>query len=306
MGSDTRDGAGNNIDGLTGDGQRSDTTIMFHLSADRSFAYGVSIPRDSLVDRPDCLDANGNAIPGADDAMWNEAFSIGGPACTMQQFEHLTGVRLDNYVEASTSTASATWSTPSAAWRSASPRRSSTTSTASTSRPAPATSRARRRSTTCAPATPSATAPTSAASSASRPSSRRWRARCVSAGTLTRVDRMVGFLNAATSSLQPTSPRSGRSASLLDFKNVGLDNIRFVTVPWQYSPADPNRVEWLPEADRLWERVINDKPIGGRIADGVIKATDDVDGKPAKGSNKRPRRDPGRAGLGGPVRLRPT
>ena len=30
--------------------------------------------------------------------MWNEAFALGGPACTMQQFEQLTGVRLDHFV----------------------------------------------------------------------------------------------------------------------------------------------------------------------------------------------------------------
>ena len=98
MGSDSRDGEGNNIDNLTGGGERSDTTIMFHLSADRETAYGISIPRDTLVDRPDCYDKNGDVIPGATDAMWNEAFSVGGPACTMQQFEQLTGIRLDHYV----------------------------------------------------------------------------------------------------------------------------------------------------------------------------------------------------------------
>ena len=30
--------------------------------------------------------------------MWNEAFSVGGPACTIQQFEQITGVRIDHYV----------------------------------------------------------------------------------------------------------------------------------------------------------------------------------------------------------------
>ena len=43
MGSDDRDGNGNNIDGLTGGGARSDTTLLFHLSADRKNAYGISI-----------------------------------------------------------------------------------------------------------------------------------------------------------------------------------------------------------------------------------------------------------------------
>src|SRR4051812_44122191 len=71
MGSDSRDGKGDNIDGLTGGGARSDTTILFHLSADRQTAYGISIPRDSLVTRPDCKKKDGTVIPGGTDQMWN-------------------------------------------------------------------------------------------------------------------------------------------------------------------------------------------------------------------------------------------
>ena len=97
LGSDTREGE-NNIDGLTGDGERSDTTIMLHLSADRSRAYGVSIPRDTLVDRPTCYEEDGTEIPGAKDVIWNEAFSVGGPACTIRQFEQVTDIRIDNYI----------------------------------------------------------------------------------------------------------------------------------------------------------------------------------------------------------------
>ena len=98
MGSDNRDCEGCNIDNLTGGGARSDTTILLHVSADRQRAYGISIPRDSMVDRPDCKTEDGETIPGADYTMWNEAFALGGPACTMQQFEQLTGVRLDHFV----------------------------------------------------------------------------------------------------------------------------------------------------------------------------------------------------------------
>src|SRR3954451_24419752 len=97
MGSDSRDCDGCNIDDLTGGGQRSDTTILFHVSADRTRAYGVSIPRDLIVDRPDCKADDGSSIPGQDGAMWNEAFALGGPTCTMQQFEQLTGVHLDHF-----------------------------------------------------------------------------------------------------------------------------------------------------------------------------------------------------------------
>ena len=46
MGSDNRDGTniGGDTPGL------SDTTILLHLSADRKRAYGVSLPRDAMVD----------------------------------------------------------------------------------------------------------------------------------------------------------------------------------------------------------------------------------------------------------------
>src|SRR4051794_9614892 len=98
MGSDSRDCDGCNIDNLTGGGQRSDTTILFHVSADRKRAYGISIPRDLIIDRPDCRGEDGSSIPGAEHVMWNEAFGLGGPTCTMQQFEHLTGIRLDHFV----------------------------------------------------------------------------------------------------------------------------------------------------------------------------------------------------------------
>ncbi len=67
MGSDNRDAPGDHVDNLTGIGQRSDTTILLHLSADRSRAYGVSIPRDSVVDRPSCLDNAGKEISDAVD-----------------------------------------------------------------------------------------------------------------------------------------------------------------------------------------------------------------------------------------------
>ena len=35
LGSDSRDGAGNDIDGAGDSGQRADTTILLHVSADR-------------------------------------------------------------------------------------------------------------------------------------------------------------------------------------------------------------------------------------------------------------------------------
>src|SRR4051812_4953813 len=99
MGSDNRDAPGDHIDNLTGIGKRSDTTILLHLSGDRQRAYGVSIPRDSVVDRAACYDNAGKEISAATSgAMWNDAFNIGGPACTIEQFQALTHVPVDHFI----------------------------------------------------------------------------------------------------------------------------------------------------------------------------------------------------------------
>ena len=163
MGSDDRDAPGNNIDNLTGGGKRSDTTILLHLSADRKRAYGISIPRDSLVNRPECLDEDLDPIPGGTDVMWNEAFSVGGPACTVHQVEQLTGIRdrplRRRRLRGVPRHGRRHRRRPGLHPRAGHP---ATRPTASTSRPAPASSRASRPSTTCASATRWATAPTSA------------------------------------------------------------------------------------------------------------------------------------------------
>ncbi len=277
MGSDTRDGAGNNIDGLTEGGERSDTTIMFHLSADRTFAYGVSIPRDSLVDRPECTDDKGETIAGQDGSMWNEAFAVGGPACTMQQFEQLTGVRLDNYVKVDFN-----------GFRDM----VDAIDGVEVCIPEPIEDPAHgidipagTREVKGSEALNYVRARYTLGDGSDLGRIKRQQAfmsamagKLVSAGTLTRVDRVVGFLDAATSSLTTDFSSVSQIAQVGNsFKAIGLEKIKFVTVPWQYSPADPNRVEWLPEADALWKKVANDEPLNGKLTTGVITAADDVE-----------------------------
>jgi anionic cell wall polymer biosynthesis LytR-Cps2A-Psr (LCP) family protein len=96
MGSDSRVGAGNDLDGQTDIGERSDTTILVHVSADRKTVYGVSLPRDAMVARPECENSEGEKVPGAQLDMFNVAFSLGGPACTAAQVEALTGIYIDH------------------------------------------------------------------------------------------------------------------------------------------------------------------------------------------------------------------
>lgn len=84
MGSDSRDCKGCGVDGESGGG--SDTNILLHLSANRKFAYGVSIPRDTMVDRPSCKTEDGKTSP-AEYVRWNAAYATAGPTCTVTQLE---------------------------------------------------------------------------------------------------------------------------------------------------------------------------------------------------------------------------
>ena len=101
MGSDTRDIKGSKKYGNSNnagiEGQRSDTTLLFHISGDRTRILGMSIPRDSLVTLPMCKNSQGQMMGGYT-GRFNEAFDIGGPGCTMKAVEELTGIYIDHFV----------------------------------------------------------------------------------------------------------------------------------------------------------------------------------------------------------------
>ncbi len=97
IGSDTRAGANERYGGQVG-GQRSDTTILAHLSPDRQHATLVSFPRDAWVSIPECTAPNGQVIP-AHDGMFNSAFETGGPNCTVRMMQRLTGIGITHYVQ---------------------------------------------------------------------------------------------------------------------------------------------------------------------------------------------------------------
>lgn len=96
IGSDTR--AGTNASyGSSVKGARSDTTIVLHIAADRKSATLVSIPRDSVVEIPECQTPDGNTTSARHNRI-NDAYSLGGAACTIRTVESLTNVHIDHYV----------------------------------------------------------------------------------------------------------------------------------------------------------------------------------------------------------------
>ncbi|MDX3854793.1 LCP family protein [Streptomyces sp. AK02-01A] len=98
LGSDTRSGEGNGKYGRDdGGSQRSDTTILLHLAADRQSATAVSVPRDLMVDIPSCRKPDGTRTE-ARFAQFNWAFEFGGAACTIRTIEKLTGIRVDHHM----------------------------------------------------------------------------------------------------------------------------------------------------------------------------------------------------------------
>ncbi|MFE1251350.1 LCP family protein [Streptomyces sp. NPDC058735] len=97
IGSDSRRGEDNARYGRDSGTERSDTTILLHLSAGRKSATAVSLPRDLMVSLPGCRRPDGSrSAPRT--AMFNQAFQVGGSACTIRTVEKLTGIRVDHHV----------------------------------------------------------------------------------------------------------------------------------------------------------------------------------------------------------------
>ncbi|MEU6575332.1 LCP family protein [Streptomyces sp. NPDC046805] len=100
LGSDTRSGANGKLGGGDDDGSsRSDTAMIIHVYKGHKKASVVSIPRDTLINRPSCTDTSGTLHPAASDVMFNSAYSTGGATCAVKTVESVTGIRMDHYLE---------------------------------------------------------------------------------------------------------------------------------------------------------------------------------------------------------------
>ncbi|MFI8948523.1 LCP family protein [Streptomyces sp. NPDC053750] len=100
LGSDTRSDGNKELGGGTDDGTaRSDTAMVVHVYQGHKKASVVSIPRDTLIDRPECTDTDGDEHPAAQDVMFNSAYSTGGAACAVKTVESISGLRMDHYLE---------------------------------------------------------------------------------------------------------------------------------------------------------------------------------------------------------------
>ncbi|MEU6353208.1 LCP family protein [Streptomyces sp. NPDC047072] len=106
IGTDKRTGEGNEGYGDKGSVGHADTNILLHVSKDRTNATAMSIPRDLIVDIPDCEtkqeDGTTKTVAGTEDKRFNTSLGQDGrdAGCTMRTVEAATGIKPDHFVMA--------------------------------------------------------------------------------------------------------------------------------------------------------------------------------------------------------------
>ena len=106
IGTDKRTGKGNTKYGDSGSVGHADTTILLHLSKDRSNATALSIPRDLITDIPDCptkqADGSEKIIKGTQNVRFNTSLGQDErtPSCTARTVTELTGITPDDFMVA--------------------------------------------------------------------------------------------------------------------------------------------------------------------------------------------------------------
>lgn len=274
IGSDSRLGSdiGGDSSGL------ADTVILLHLSGDRDRAYGVSIPRDLMVERPACTNADsGVEIPASNGLeQFNAAFAYGGPACTMKTVEHMTDVRIHHFVEVNFNgfrdMVDALGGVPICV-----PEEVNDTYGKIHLRAGSYEADGRQ-------ALDYVRTRTAISDNGDVGRMRRQQAflaamtnKAVSLGTLVNPVKLYNFLDAATKSirlddgLDSPAKLGGLAKQLTD---IGLDNVQFLSVPFDWWPEDRNRLILTEDADELWDLLREDEPLSRRLSTDVITAAE--------------------------------
>ena len=259
MGSDTRQGQGVGF-GSAGviTGARSDTTMLLHLPADRESALAVSIPRDTIVDIPECKTETG--VYPAHRERFNAAFSIGGPACTIKTVESLTDVFIDHFIVVdfqgfegiveALGGVDVCLPEPIVEPKSGLDLPAGISTVSGDQALAYVRLRAYGTGSDISRIDRQQAFMSSVVDKAK------------SSGTLLNPVKLVRFLDAATKSLT-TDPGLGNLSELRKLagqvRSIPSKDITFLTTPWIVNPEDPNTVVWNePKTDKLWEALQTD------------------------------------------------
>ncbi|WP_329586688.1 LCP family protein [Kitasatospora sp. NBC_01250] len=98
IGSDSRDNAADcAIGGDCGPGANADVQMVLHVSADRSNATVLSIPRDTMTDLPACTDSQKKTSMKARFGQINSTLDYG-PGCAVAAVHQVTGIPIDHFM----------------------------------------------------------------------------------------------------------------------------------------------------------------------------------------------------------------
>lgn len=268
MGSDTREGLtdADPFGGVTSEtgGQRSDTTLIVHLSGGRTSATVVSIPRDLMLPQPDCADPEATA-DGAPMRQFNSAFSIGGPGCTLKVIEQNTGIPIQHYavvnMEGFQSMVDALGGVDMCLPEPLEDRATGLDLPAGRVMLDGATALAfvrARKGIGNGTDTDRIDRQQDFLSAVVR--------EATSSGLLLRPDRLFRFLDAATESLQ-TDPELASIRRLSDLalqvQGIPTQEILFLTIPVEEYSRDSNRLQVADSAATVWDALRDDTPLPG-------------------------------------------
>ena len=281
LGSDTRAGQTGHIGGETPG--LSDTTILLHLSANRKLAYGVSLPRDAMVERPPCRRKDGNGTDPGGLTQFNSAFAVGGPACTIKTIEKLTDVYVDHFVVIDFDGFKKMVNALNGV-QVCVPREVNDTTGHIHLPKGTYDVKGQRALDYVRVRHDIGTVENGDIGRMKRQQAflASMAKKVVSAGTLANPIRLYKFADAATKSLttDPGLASLGKLRGLASsFSGIGLDKIQFLTVPFEEYAPDPNRLQWAPSAQKLWQRMRMDQPLAKKLSGDVTTAADDNAGK---------------------------
>lgn len=272
MGSDARDGKNGDIGGHVAAGMRNDTTIVMHVSADRSRVDLVSIPRDAQVDIPKCKYFDGTSKDGRH-GDFNISFSNGGlhgdraeaAACVINTVQKMSGLTIDHWAVVDFSgfedMIDAVGGVPMCI-----PERIVSKKARLNLKPGPqvlngkqALGLARMRTAEVGDVSGSDLQRIARQHQLLRQLSRV----ILSKNLLTDAGELTQFLKATASSLT-MDPELGDTRYLLglgfSLRNIDPAAIKFHTIPWKYTD-DYMDVIILDSADTMWAQMREDKPL---------------------------------------------
>lgn len=294
MGSDSRDCKGCGVDGESGGG--SDTNILLHLSANRKFAYGVSIPRDTMVNRPSCKTEDGKTAP-AEYVRWNAAYAAGGPTCTITQLEsvasEMCGEKCDITVNHLVVVDFASFKGMVDAIDGVDvciPEEVDDKYTG-------AHFDAGKQTLSGKQALNYVRLRHGLGDGGDLDRSKRQQAfigsmaaKLLSGDTLSSPTKVLSFLNAATKGLTMDEGLKDNLDTMakigVGFQSIGMENIKFLTIPTVPDPENPEATVVLDEekAKNVFKAIANDKPLTKKIAAGALDAGE-ASGKKSKSSD---------------------